>query len=72
MGGDGENNVLAWNEKALYGGDDGQDRLSCMVLNPLAEIRVGMFMSVVIRRSQLMVYAQCRCKGHERQQHQNE
>lgn len=72
MEADGRNYLLAGDQKPLNGGDDGQDRLACMVLDPLAEIRIGMFMPVVICRSQLMVHAQSGRKGHDRQQQQNE
>ena len=72
MDGDGRNDGLARDQKPLNGRDDGENRLSGMVLNPLAEIRIGMFMPVVIRRSQLMVDTQRRCKGHDGQQQQNE
>ena len=72
MDGDGRDDCLARNQKPLNGGDDSEDRLSSMVLNPLAEVRIGMFMPIVICRGQLMVHAQRRCKGHDRQQQQNE
>lgn len=72
MDGDGRNDCLARNQLALDGWDEGEDRLSRMLLNPLAQVRVGVFVPVVIRRGQLMVYAQGCCKGHDGQKQQNE
>ena len=39
-----------------------------MVLNPLAEVRIGMFMTIVIRCRESMVYFERRREGRQDQQ----
>jgi len=47
---------------------NGQDRIPGMVLDPLAEIGGGVFMAVIVRRGQDMVYFQGRGKRRENDQ----
>lgn len=58
------------NKKGFHGRDVRQDGAGRMMLHPLAEIRVGMLMAVMIGGGQLVMDLQCRGKGSQGQEHQ--
>ncbi len=62
-------------DRVKYGRDGGHfahQRMTGMVLNPLAQIRVGMLMAVMIGRRQVMVNGQCRRKRRDQDQQQRD
>ena len=61
--------------RVKYGRDGGHfahQRMTGMVLNPLAQVRIGVLMPVMIGRRQVMVNGQCRGKRRNQDQQQRD
>lgn len=56
-----------WNEEGLNARDIRMGRPIGVVLDPLAEVEVGMMVPVMVRRRQLMMHAQRDAEGRHHQ-----
>ena len=59
-------------QKPLDGRHHDAERMACVVLDPLAEVGVGVLMVVLVRRSQLVVNLERGNKGSQCQENQRQ
>lgn len=59
-------------QKPLDGRHRDVERMACVVLDPLADVGVGVLMAVLVRRRQLVVNLERSSKGSQRQDDQSE